>query len=110
MSSQLPSNQVRIQPVTRTVEGGLLGGLLGGGYGGLMRPPWQQQPYQSFNPNNSPSANMFDQYMQQTMQMYPGGAFPQIRAQTMMPFDAESAIREDRPLFGRLLARNRIGG
>lgn len=66
-------DQVRTQPVYRTppsAQGGFggVGGILGGG---------SMSPYQSFNPMNSPSARMFDQYMQQAMRQYggPGGFF-----------------------------------
>ena len=70
-------DQVRIQPVTRHLDptniSTLLGGLLGGGWQGAL----QQAPTTGYGGAFSPSAAMFNQYMQQAMQRYqsPGGFF-----------------------------------
>ena len=71
------TGQVRTQPGFRSINpmiGGLLSGMGGGGWMGGMP---QQSPMTGYGGRASPSAQMFQQYMQQAMQRYPqqGGAF-----------------------------------
>ena len=105
MPQGYPGDQVRTQPVDRTMpsaQGGMQnGGLLGGGGMGN---------YQSFNPWNSPSARMFDQYMQHAMQQRPGGffGFNSYQFPTSAPAAAAPAASNnpaDQPWWG-----NTVGG
>jgi hypothetical protein len=87
------TGQVRTQPGFRSLNpmlGGLLGGMGGGGWMGGM----QQQPMMGYGGRASPSAQMFQQYMQQAMQRYPqqggfygfqGYQFPQRQAPAAAP-------------------------
>ena len=83
--------------------------------GGLLGNIGMPQQYQSFNPGNSPSANMFDMYMQHAMRQYggPGGFFgfmPRQMTQTQAPAPQQPAYNPGASPTGNPDHWNPVGG